>query len=78
MPCGPRVKSSSGIYHIMLRGANRQEIFHDDEDCIKFLETIDKYKTELSVYGWCLMSNHVHLLLKEGNENISIVMKLIE
>lgn len=55
------------------------EIFHDDKDCIKFLDTIEKYKlkSELSVYAWCLMNNHVHLLLKEGNEDISITMKRI-
>jgi putative transposase len=79
MPRVARVKSASGIYHIILRGANRQEIFHDDEDCITFLDTLKKYKekTEMDVYAWCLMSNHIHLLLKEGNENISITMKRI-
>ncbi|GAA0435417.1 hypothetical protein GCM10008983_10000 [Lentibacillus halophilus] len=61
-----RVKSKSGIYHVMLRGVNRQEIFHDDEDCEKYLEIIKKYKarTAIKVYAWCLMNNHVHLLLK--------------
>nr|WP_285889798.1 transposase [Neobacillus niacini] len=79
MPRGARVKSRSGIYHIMLRGANRQEIFHDDEDCLKFLELmhIYKLKTKVGIYSWCLMSNHVHLLLKEGNEDISATMKRI-
>jgi len=79
MPRGARVKSRSGIYHIMLRGANRQEIFHDDEDCLNFLELIHKYKlkTEVGIYSWCLMSNHVHLLLKEGNEDVSTTMKRI-
>ncbi len=63
----------------MLRGANKQEIFHDDEDCIKFLDILEKYKriSEMKVFAWCLMSNHVHLLLKEGNEPISITMKRI-
>jgi putative transposase len=79
MPRNARVKSRSGIYHIILRGANRQEIFHDDEDCIKFLDTIEKYKmkSEVGVYAWCLMSNHAHLLIREGNEDISITMKRI-
>ncbi|MFJ5762354.1 transposase [Neobacillus sp. NPDC093182] len=73
------MKSRSGIYHIMLRGANRQEIFHDDEDCLKFLDLLHTYKlkTEVEMYGWCLMSNHVHLLLREGNEDISATMKRI-
>lgn len=79
MPREARVKSENGIYHIMLRGANKQEIFHDDEDCIKFLHIIEKYKrvSEIGVFAWCLMNNHVHLLLKEGNEPISITMKRI-
>lgn len=74
-----REKSQTGIYHIMWRGANRQEIFHDDQDRIRFLDYLDKYKekAELSVYGWCLMNNHVHLLLKEGSEPISNTMHRI-
>lgn len=79
MPRGPREKSETGIYHVILRGANRQEIFHDDDDRIKFLETLDKYKnsTKMKVHGWCLMGNHVHLLLEEGSEELSVTMKRI-
>lgn len=63
----------------MLRGANRQEIFHDDADCLCFLDIMQKYKlkTKMKIYGWCLMSNHVHLLIKEGNEDLSTTMKRI-
>lgn len=79
MPRGPREKSESGIYHIMIRGANRQEIFHDIEDNLRFLETLNKIKTmsEIKVHGWCLMDNHLHLLLAEGKEDLSITMKRI-
>jgi len=79
MPRIARQKCESGIYHIMLRGANRQEIFHDEEDCTRFLEILGKYKKncEIKVYGWCIMGNHVHLLLKEGNEEMSVTMKRI-
>ena len=79
MPRVPRQRSSSGIYHIMLRGANRQEIFHDTQDNARFLETLKKYKieSEIKVYGWCLMGNHVHLLLQEGKEDLAVTMKRI-
>lgn len=72
-----RQRSQSGIYHIMIRGANRQEFFHDDEDRLRFLEILlnVKIRSELKVYGWCLMSNHVHLLLGEGKEDLSLTMK---
>ncbi len=63
----------------MLRGTNRQEIFHEDEDNIRLLETLDRYreKNKLKVYGWCLMGNHAHLLIEEGNEDLSITIKRI-
>ncbi len=79
MPRVPRQRSNSGIYHIMLRGANRQEIFHDTQDNARFLETLKKYKieSEIKVYGWCLMGNHVHLLLQEGKEDLAVTMKRI-
>ena len=46
-------------------GTNRQVIFHDDEDNLRFLETLKRYKVEAEIktLGWCLMSNHVHLLV---------------
>lgn len=79
LPREARVRSKTGIYHIIWRGANRQEIFHDKEDWKKFLDILKKYKMkyQLVIYAWCLMSNHTHLLIKEGNEDISITMKRI-
>jgi putative transposase len=79
LPRMARERSKSGIYHIMMRGTNRQEIFHDDEDCIRFLETLNRYKkkSKIKVYGWCLMGNHTHLLIQEGEEDISTTIKRI-
>ena len=79
MPRVAREKSQSKIYHIMLRGINRQSIFEDDGDYIKFLDVLCTYKKniEYEIYAYCLMGNHVHLLMKEGNEEISRTMKRI-
>lgn len=79
VPREARKKSKTGIYHIIWRGANRQEIFHDDMDWLQFLDTLKRYKIkyQLAIYAWCLMGNHVHLLINEGNEDISITMKRI-
>jgi len=79
MPRIARKKSKSGIYHVILRGSNRQEIYHDDNDRIRFLETMDKYcqKSKIKLHGWCLMGNHVHLLIEEGDEELAITMKRI-
>ncbi|MCA0172127.1 transposase [Bacillus sp. RAR_GA_16] len=77
MPREARKRSSTSIYHVIFRGANRQEIFHDDYDRIRFLNTLEKYALlyEMKCYAWCLMNNHIHLLLKEGNEEISLTLK---
>ena len=54
----------------MLRGINRQQVFEDDEDRERFLETLENYKDECGyrIYAYCLMGNHIHILLKEGKE----------
>jgi len=74
-----RKKSESGIYHIICRGINKQNIFEDDEDRKKFLETLEYYKRLCNylLYGYCLMDNHIHLLIKERDETISQVVKRI-
>ena len=44
MPRQARKKSESGIYHIMLRGINQQQIFEETEDYDKFLEILKDCK----------------------------------
>jgi putative transposase len=77
MPRTARKKSKSGIYHIIMRGINRQTIFEDEEDCGQFLEALQRYKekSDYQVYAYCLMGNHVHLLLKIGIEPLEQVMR---
>ena len=74
----PRVKSATGIYHIMVRGIDKRNIFIDDQDRAKFLEKVFKAKKTagFELYGYCLMDNHVHLLMKE-KEDIGTSMKRI-
>ncbi|MDD3365251.1 MAG: transposase [Syntrophomonas sp.] len=77
MPRKPREKSETGIYHIIVRGINQQDIFHEEDDFDKYLEAIRKIGLEsgITVLGYCLMSNHVHLLVKESDTDISVFMK---
>lgn len=72
MPRSAREKSQTGIYHIMLRGIDKRDIFLIENDYRKFLHYVGlvKEKNELSLLAYCLMTNHVHLLLKEGKEDI--------
>lgn len=77
MPRKPRTKSETGIYHVMVRGIGQQDIFYEEEDFLRYLETTEKVSLEsaVSVLGYCLMANHVHLLLKENHGDISLFMK---
>jgi len=79
MPRVARIKSSSGIYHIITRGINQQNIFSSDDDYKRLLNTLARYcrKSNCEIYAYCLMDNHIHLLLKEGQEPIATTMKKI-
>lgn len=79
MPRKSREKSQTGIYHVMLRGIDKSQIFIDDKDNQKFIEGLVKAKKagKFKIYAYCLMKNHVHLLIEEGEENIGDSIKRI-
>ena len=88
MPRKSRENSGTGIYHVMLRGINRQNIFYDVNDYETFLELLRKQAhpenerhqpmpPHCVIYAYCLMPNHVHLLLRENGETLASVMKSI-
>ncbi|MHB1484083.1 MAG: transposase [Saccharofermentanales bacterium] len=79
MPRQARKISKTDIYHIMLRGINRQLIFEDSEDNQKFIGILTECKiiSEYEIYAYCLMGNHIHLLLKTKKENLEKIFKRI-
>lgn len=79
MPRKSRKKSRNGVYHIILRGINKQIIFEEEEDKRRFLDTLGRFKKQCNIklYGYCLMDNHVHLLVKEVEVTVSEFIKRI-
>lgn len=77
LPRIARKKSKTGIYHVVMRGINRQDIFGNEEDYQRYLQTLEKVKkkSDCEILGYCLMSNHLHLLVKEKSEEIGQIMK---
>lgn len=72
-----RQYSQSGLYHVVYRGINRQNIFEEDNDYFKMLNIVAELKRQMnfSIYAYCFMTNHAHLLLKENNTgDISVIM----
>lgn len=79
MPRLPRKYSQTHVYHIMIRGNAKQDIFIDSQDKRKIIKVIlQKRMGELfNIYAFCIMNNHAHIVAKELKESISIFMKRI-
>lgn len=79
LPRIARKISSTKVYHIILRGNDRQDIFWDEQDYHKFLKIIKslKEKYQYDTYAYCLMSNHVHLVICDKNMQLSKIMQSI-
>lgn len=71
--------SSTGIYHVMMRGVNRQQIFFDEEDRRYMTDRLGYYKREagFQLYAYCLMGNHLHILIKVADEPLGAVFRKI-
>lgn len=80
MPRIARDYSQINVYHIILRGIDKQNIFFEEEDKQKFIniikDTKEKYNYEIYVY--CLMDNHVHIVIYDKKEKLSKIMQSIE
>lgn len=82
-----REKSPNGVYHVMVRGIDKHDIFLDDNDYRMFLKILKESRplekageqpgNSFRLYSYCLMPNHVHLLIQEIDEPIDRVMKRI-
>ena len=79
MPRIGRVVAPNMPHHVVQRGHNRNAVFVDDRDYSYYLDTLCEWtpKLRVKVYAWCLMTNHVHLLLDPGEDgkNIGLLMK---
>lgn len=88
MPRKSREISTTGVYHVMLRGIDRGDIFIDEQDCRKFINILRSLvvptdrngipiPAACTIYAYCLMTNHVHLLVSDNGNGIGQVMKRI-
>lgn len=75
----PRIHAPAAIYHVILRGNARQEIFADDKDRCRFYEILQKSceRYRHRIHAFCLMGNHVHLELQVAEIALSRIMQNI-
>ena len=66
MPRRSRLAVPNLPHHIVQRGHNRRPVFMTDRDRLVYLETLQEFREVLGlkVYAWCLMTNHVHLVMR--------------
>src|SRR5271157_4868104 len=74
----PRAIDDGLVYHVLNRGNNRGDVFADDSDRQAFLQTLARTKDRypFRLVGYCLMSNHFHLLLRPApGQSISRILQ---
>ena len=74
-----RRRSCSDYYHLIVRGIGRQVLFEEPKDYRYFLNLLRRNSADcgLSVCAYCLMENHVHLLVNDPDFCQSLFMKKI-
>ena len=70
MPRKSRIIVPDCPHHIIQRGHNRQVVFASDQDYQYYLDTLGEWKEKLKckVYTFCLMTNHIHLIINPGKD----------
>ncbi|MFA5356000.1 MAG: transposase [Candidatus Omnitrophota bacterium] len=78
MPRGARILLNNVCYHVVNRGNQRERIFLEDSDFAKYLQLLKHYKKKylFKLFCYCLMPNHIHLILQPKQpENLPILMQ---
>ncbi|MBS3949340.1 MAG: transposase [Peptococcaceae bacterium] len=74
-----RQESETGYYHVMMCGINREFIFREDTNKACFMELVKEQQANglLELLAWCVMDNHVHMILKAEKVAMSKAIKII-
>jgi REP element-mobilizing transposase RayT len=76
MPRTARRDAPGAVQHVMVRGIERREIFVDDADRADFVARLEAIlpESDLVAYAWSLMPNHVHLVVRTGQQPLARAM----
>jgi len=75
-----RLYYQNAVYHVCIRGNNKQYILQEEEDKVIFLKSLEKFRTRFGfkLYGFVVMDNHVHLVIQTNSlVSISKIMHAI-
>src|SRR4030042_2512027 len=73
----PRIEFEGGFYHVLSRGNQRQKVFLEEKDFLKYLEFLSDYKERYGfwVYAYVLMGTHGHVLIETGQVPLSKILQ---
>lgn len=76
MPRQRRKESSTGVYHVIARGINRELIFNQAREKLYLKRILKEFLSNhnVEIYAYCIMSNHVHLIIKSELQELSMYM----
>ena len=80
MPRNARQRDEKGIHHVVVQGKRLENIFENEAEKELYLETLLQYKakTGIKLYAFCILENHVHLVLQETKEeSVSAFMRRV-
>jgi putative transposase len=72
-----RLEYPGAIYHVTSRGDRREPIYDDDDDRLKWLETLSKVPERFNwrIHAYCLTDNHYHVVVETPDGNLSKGMR---
>ena len=73
----PRLFAPGLLYHVIVRGNQRRKTFLNETDYNAYLERLGRYRTKYghTIHAYCLMPNHVHLLVESSNQPLAKFMQ---
>ena len=79
MPRRAREDSPTGFYHVMMRGVNREKIFQLEKHKKLLIEILKEKieEVEVEIVAYCIMDNHVHIIIKSELADLSKLLKKI-
>lgn len=76
----PRIHYMGAFYHVVVRGNNHAYIFNNREKKEEYKKIVSKYKKKyrFKLYAYCIMDNHVHMLIEVSDVPLSKIMQGIQ
>src|SRR6266850_6325613 len=73
----PRLFAAGVLYHVIVRGNQRQKTFTSESDYRAYIERLGRYRKKYgyAIHACCLMSNHVHLLVESSEQPLAKFMQ---